>query len=62
MSSLVRTIQKRIAKGMGFYRGPSLNPEIRKAVGKKDREFIYNSDDEPVGYQYPQVAAPTKEV
>lgn len=61
MSSLVRTIQKRIARGMGFYRGPSRNPEIRKVVGKQDRKFVYNSDDEPVGYHYPQVSAPTKE-
>lgn len=60
MSSLVRRIQKNIAKAQGFYRGPSRNEEIREATGKMANEFIYNSDDEPVGYHWPQVAAPTR--
>ena len=46
MSSLVRRIQKNIAKGQGFYRGRD--------------GLIYNSNDEPVGKHWPQVAAPTK--
>ena len=61
MSSLVRRIQKNIAKSQGFYRGPCRNPEMREAAGKGP-ELIYNSDDEPVGYHWPQVAAPTRPV
>lgn len=46
MSSLVRRIQKGIARGQGFYRG---------ADG-----LIHNSKDEPVGKLWPQVSFPTR--
>lgn len=46
MSSLVRRIQKKIARSQGYYRS--------RVDGK-----IHNSDQEPVGYRWPQVAAPT---
>lgn len=46
MSSLVRRIQKNIAKSQGFYRS--------RVTG-----LIHNSDGEGVGGFWPQVAAPT---
>lgn len=49
MSSLVRRIQKNIAKGQGFRRDP---------VSRK----IVNSNGEEVGIYWPKVAYPTKEV
>lgn len=45
MSSLVRRIQKRIAKAQGF---------VRHTDG-----FIYNNQGEQVGRHWPQVSAPT---
>lgn len=46
MSSLVRRIQKRIARDQGYQR---------------DKEgFIINSDGDRIGRRWPQVAAPTK--
>lgn len=48
MSSLVRRIQKRIAKGQGFFR-------------HRDG-LIYNSQLEVVGTRWPQVQAPTRPI
>lgn len=48
MSSLVRRIQKNIARSQGYYRAMDGN--------------IRNSDNEIVGKHWPQVAAPTRKV
>lgn len=49
MSSLLRRLQKNIAKGQGY---------------RRDRKtgMIVNSDGESVGPHWPQVAAPTRKV
>lgn len=49
MSSMLRRMQKKIAKGMGYYRCPM--------TGK-----IRNSAHEIVGQHWPKVHAPTREV
>lgn len=54
MSSLVRRIQKRIARGMGFYRSTDTIGE------NKQVKVIRNSDGDVVGFRWPQVQAPTK--
>lgn len=46
MSSLVRKIQKNIAKAQGFYRNKAGN--------------ICNSSDEEIGKHWPKVSVPTK--
>ena len=55
MSSLVRRIQKNIAKAQGFKR-------FKK--DPKDERFglIVNTNDEVVGKHWPQVSAPTRPI
>ena len=61
MSSLIRTIQKRIAKARGFKK-----KEV--PVGTDDdgntvyASRVVNSNDEVVGKRWPQVKAVTREV
>lgn len=63
MSSLVRTIQKRIAKRMGFVRQTSrlvIVGGVPQAVPfKRGQGPILNPNGEPIGQHWPQVKAPT---
>lgn len=59
MSSLVRRIQKNIAKAQGFHK--SLTQTVTNKAGQVKR-LVVNSDGEPVGHLWPQVSAPTKEI
>lgn len=47
MSSMLRRIQKNIAKGQGYYRNKMTN-------------LIHDSNNEPVGPHWPKVSAPTR--
>ncbi len=61
MSSLVRRIQKRIARSQGFYRSKAEVYYERDHKGDVVRSlgYILNTDAERVGLHWPQVAAPT---
>ncbi len=62
MSSLVRRIQKRIAKSQGFYRSRADIYFDRDARGDviNSLGYIHNSDGDRVGLHWPQVKAPTR--
>lgn len=61
MSSLVRRIQKRIAKAQGFYRsrGDVYYERDHKGDVVTQLGYIHNTDAERVGLHWPQVKAPT---
>ncbi len=58
MSSLIRRLQKRIAKSQGFYR--SRGDVWTDPHGEHTLGYIHNSDGDRVGLHWPQVQAPTR--
>ena len=64
MSSLIRTLQKRMAKKMGYVRQTQkftvVNGQPQVVRLGRGEGPILNPDNEPIGHHWPQVSAPTR--